>query len=342
MARVNLDDSFFYDPRFAYLGKLLGIDQFSAEARVIRVWKFCTEQTRENLTEDEINTHSHWFNDGGKCFADALVQAKLAETIPTNSYGPESLRHIRIKGAKERFAWLVERRRASKRGGKATKETFDHLKSIANEGQKRAKRKPKDSQMAGQTRPSEGPLDIVPSLDLVIDPDLDLDPDQKDLSEGRISDEIHPVEICENVVIVKNELRTQAKRGRPKSNPDGERRFVGEYVQAYNARWKTRPALDGKTLGEIRRLVRDFGVERASALMQAYLQIDDPRFVKECHPFNLLMLNLNRLSVALDRGIEKPHEGDSWDRFWAKVDTGGTGDARSISGAANAVARPVG
>jgi len=163
-----------------------------------------------------------------------------------------------------------------------------------------------------------------------------------DLSEGRISDEIRPAEICEKVIPVKTELPARAKRGRPKSNPDGERRFVGEYVQAYSARWKTRPALDGKTLGEIRRLVRDFGVERASALMQAYLQIDDPRFVKECHPFNLLMLNLNRLSVALDRGIEKPHEGDGWEKFWARVDTGGTSDARSISGAVNAIARPVG
>lgn len=214
MARVNIDDSFFYDPRFPYLGRLLGVDQFSVEARVIRVWKFCTEQTRERLTAEEINVHAHWFNQDEKCFANAMVQARLAELVPSEP-GPADTCY-RIKGAKERFAWLEERRRAAKKGGDATKDTFDHLR-------KKAKRRPKPSQdtaKESQTRPSEGPLDIVPSLD------LDLVTDRGEEKSPPAA--LHPLaEIWNSVIAI--------------GAPNAEVREMGTRKKAAEARWREKP-----------------------------------------------------------------------------------------------------
>ena len=160
MARINLDSSFFGDPRIEHLGILSGEGKFAARGRIIGVWHYSYEQMRDVLTALEIDQHAGWFPPAGeKLFGELLVQASLAEPTGEGSY--------RIKGARPRYQYLVHLRENAKRGGQATKARWQ------------AKRGPAGLPSAG---PDEGPLSLVPALS----------PDRKYKSKSASADDPMP------------------------------------------------------------------------------------------------------------------------------------------------------
>jgi hypothetical protein len=70
MARMNLDASFFSDPRIELLGDLTGEGKFSARGRLTGVWHYCYNHTKEVLSCEETNLHSGWFNKNDVSFGD--------------------------------------------------------------------------------------------------------------------------------------------------------------------------------------------------------------------------------------------------------------------------------
>lgn len=84
--------------------------------------------------------------------------------------------------------------------------------------------------------------------------------------------------------------------------------FVAAYCNAFKEKYGTRPVLDGASIAEAKRIVKGVGLERSTMLVQAYLQMDDPKYLSKCHDLLSLRMDLNRVSVALDKGRKDPHK----------------------------------
>lgn len=114
MARVNLDSTFFSDPRIEHLGRLTGEGKQAARGRLAGLWLFVYDQTRDILTAEETDIHSEWFSQGGKSFGALMVEAMLAERLEDGTY--------RIKGAKDRYSYIIACRENAREGGKKSAE----------------------------------------------------------------------------------------------------------------------------------------------------------------------------------------------------------------------------
>jgi hypothetical protein len=80
--------------------------------------------------------------------------------------------------------------------------------------------------------------------------------------------------------------------------------FVANYVNAYQLRYgaKARPALGGKTQGQIKRFLQETPLERACQLIQTYLAMSDQWFITKAHDFGTFIENQSKVGLALDTG----------------------------------------
>jgi hypothetical protein len=60
--------------------------------------------------------------------------------------------------------------------------------------------------------------------------------------------------------------------------------------------------VDGKTQGQIKKIVADLGEDHACDLIQAFLQMNDPWFITKAHDFITFQNNLTKVSTALQTG----------------------------------------
>lgn len=145
-APVRIDASAWGDLRFATLARLCGFAEADhALIKVAKIWSWQTEHyTDESPTYVvDVDIVESALGPGG---ADHLVRARLAEA------GPDGLR---IRGSRGRIEWLWNNRKASARGGEATRRK--HADKGRPTGQPPARPEPMPS--AG---PNPGPL--VPDL----------------------------------------------------------------------------------------------------------------------------------------------------------------------------------
>lgn len=134
-ASVRIEDEAFSDLRFRHLGNLLGTSEFDALGRMAHLWRACTARMSYSLPREMV-----------RAIVDpvALVAADLAEE------GDE----MRIKGTEGRIEWLFEKRKASKKGGLATRAKWRGNRPA----QPRAERRPK----AGPPAPAPAPAQEIP------------------------------------------------------------------------------------------------------------------------------------------------------------------------------------
>ena len=113
-------------------------------------------------------------------------------------------------------------------------------------------------------------------------------------------------------------LRTLEPKGVSKEPPKIKSEvayFIGAYVNAFQVRYpNVRPDLRGKVQGQIKTLLKDYPVDRAIELVQAYCQMDGHRdwFKTKGHDFGTFIENLNPISIALESG-------DTTGFDWSKV-----------------------
>lgn len=106
LAAIRVEEKALTDPRFGILGKLMGVDKFSARGRVEVLWAHCTETKSYYLSESVIDTLAEF--DG---FAALLCHSEVMLAEKTDD-------GIRIKGAKGRIEWLAKLRKNGKKGGR--------------------------------------------------------------------------------------------------------------------------------------------------------------------------------------------------------------------------------
>lgn len=151
-APVRIDASAWGDLRFATLARLCGFaDAEHALIKCAKIWSWQTEHYTEDQPTYAVDSDivESALGAGG---AQHLVRARLAEETPDG---------LRIRGAVGRIEWLWKSRKASKKGGDATKR-----KHSDKDG-------PDGLGSAGPAAPKNGGLTPGP-LTLPPDPDLSL------------------------------------------------------------------------------------------------------------------------------------------------------------------------
>lgn len=110
MARVNLETQIWADTRFKILGLKAGIDFFSAIGRCAAVWSYCTERSKYDLSQEEIDMAADLSG-----FAQALIDSELGTRLENDQ--------IRVHGTQGRVEWLENKRRGAEKARKSKKQT---------------------------------------------------------------------------------------------------------------------------------------------------------------------------------------------------------------------------
>ncbi len=74
------------------------------------------------------------------------------------------------------------------------------------------------------------------------------------------------------------------------------------YVTCFKNKYKARPTILGKDRGIFLRLLKDIPINHLCDLLQVYLQMQDPWFVKTKHGLSTFEQNITKISVALQTG----------------------------------------
>jgi hypothetical protein len=285
MARINIEECWWSDPRRDYLRRLLGDDVQDQIA--IRAWRLAQEFWSKGKL---IPWHTYCTLEG----AEVLVKsglARLHEADEPNSKQIEANASnlnecfVYVRGSSEYLSWTRDRREAAKSGG---------LKSAdarRRNSQANAKQTEANATKRNQTQPSYS----------------------SSVSFSKKEESIGATAIA---VAPKSQLPEIPKK---KAAHPEIGRFIGTYVKAFQEKYQTRPDLRGKVQGQINHYLADVPIDRACDLIQTYLQMEEPWFKTKCHDFGTFLENQNKVSIALDTGR------DSNQTDWSKVFEGEPG-----------------
>jgi hypothetical protein len=265
MPRINIEENWWTDPRRSRLIRLLGSEEL-ADGCVIRAWRTALlhyEHERQLVPLTLFQCLLHH---------ELLVEVGLAKITAEGVY---------LCGSKETFeSWFNARQQrieAGKRSAQARQKKYGT--SQPNEQNKQV------SQLINTERPFERarttPNDSRTSYSFS-DSDSDSNSKKKEKTAFANANDTNPDLV--------------------KPNLSGK--FIAAYVAAYSKRYGegTRPFLDGKTLGGIKRYLGSVGIERACDLIAAYCQMNDSWFVTKAHDFETFAQNQNKITLALDTG----------------------------------------
>lgn len=96
-----------------------------------------------------------------------------------------------------------------------------------------------------------------------------------------------------------NENLRKPKRA---SAPEGTQAVIARYCELWKQRYNSSPPVGGKVAGQIKTLVKDFGVYKATQFIEAYLDMPDSWFVTKRHDIATLMQNLNAVAQFIETG----------------------------------------
>ena len=151
MARINLDNEFWDEPRVELLEAKIGSTErnLKHEARgcFVSAVRLAQKYWAPKKGKPEgLIPHNIWSASG----FDILIDVGLAELRDEGIY---------VKGSKENFQWLVERRKAGKRGGKNSGKS---RRNVVSEESKQTRSKTKQtSSKTKQTRSKTKPLTLA-------------------------------------------------------------------------------------------------------------------------------------------------------------------------------------
>jgi hypothetical protein len=92
-----------------------------------------------------------------------------------------------------------------------------------------------------------------------------------------------------------------ARLSSPKKGSSNSK-LIGEYIKAYQGRYKARPVIDGRTQGLVKKILTTVPEDQACDMVQAFVQMNDPWFIKKAHDFPTFYENLTKVSLALQTG----------------------------------------
>lgn len=78
--------------------------------------------------------------------------------------------------------------------------------------------------------------------------------------------------------------------------------FISFYIKQFKLRYGAAPPIQGKDTGIAKRLLKEFGLERLTLLLDAYFAMPDAYVLKAKHPLNLFAIKMNEVVVFAETG----------------------------------------
>lgn len=309
MARVNIEDSIWADPKFLKLCIKLG-DEQKAIGMLVIAWR---------------HAQKYWFKDRRPIPYEEWESSGLPKILIELGFAKESSEGVFMSGSESHFSWKEALHEKSRKGG------------IASAKRQRDEK----GRLLPKLTPSEVQVDPRVSSALTLTPSLTLSLKNKELktkknkkqtklntemrtfveSQGlpSLNSEKTEGDILPVAVLTHVEGSGLSADVTPPAVPSTVGRFMGTYVTAFQKRYgsKTRPAITGKILGEVKRFLQFTSIERACDLIEVYFQMDDKWFETKNHDFTTFTNNLDKIGVALDTGQQS--NGIDWSKVEAMV-----------------------
>lgn len=307
MARLEIDDRAFSDPRLKRLANLLRKPKSYALGVLIILWHDSQEQLKATATSDEIKV---WLDLTPKR-GDALIAA-----LASAGYIEQTFDQIwKIKGNERRLN-LIKIRRESARNS-ATARWSKRLKVVQNPENEDAQRnadamlrrveEEKSRRVEGEKRreiPLQGAAEAVASAIPKVEV-ADSSCEAPDFWQAEL--DAHAAAQKSSVASeqVSGEARSKKKPGaRKPEQGSGANLVIAAYMDAYREKFNGQTAeLVGAERGAAKRLALDLGPERAVQLVRAYLQIDDEWFIKQEYRLAVLLQNVKKVGLFADQGV---------------------------------------
>jgi hypothetical protein len=303
MARINIEECWWSDPRRDYLRRLLGTE--TQDQVVIRAWRLAQEYWSKGKL---IPAYTYFVLEG----AEALIKAGLArlhESEEPNSNQVEANAvnlntcFVYVRGSSEYLSWTRDRREAARAGGLKSAETR-RRKAQAKANQIEASASKSNQTQAsgsgsGSFSGSYKNKDSIGETAVAVTPSKDLSENEQKNSLARTIDK---------------EVQNQKAK-----------EFVGAYVKAYQSRFpdcRPEDLNDGKVRGQILNWIKEYPLDRACQLIQVYFQMDSKWFGTKGYDFLTFRNNLNKIGQALDSGSDPDGNQINWERLWAKIGAG--------------------
>lgn len=279
MPRINLEDSLFRDVRFVNLCIALG-SRRAAIGAIIEAWMLAQEFVTPNNPSGQI-PNDQWTLRG---MADEVVGVGLARRTEDGT--------IEIAGAREHFAWLVQRQ------GAGSKVTDKKLQQLQDARQKRADKLSKNTErnLNGSERELNGTEPLTLTTFSYSYSSSSSDSCSSLVSQDDKSPGLNGTERTLN--------ETERKEKKPKADdPDaGLRKETWlAYADAYQLRWNVEPKRNATVNATIKNLVARVG-EDAPALVRFFLTHNDGYYIKACHPITACLKDHVGLMTQMQRG----------------------------------------
>lgn len=313
MARLNIEQKWWSDPRRTKLIERVGSSAL-ADGLALNLWRMSQENSGKPFQNQWLFSDEH---------LDALNYARLA-TLKDGL--------IHVAGAAEHHAWILKRRESASAGGRARAENIKKAKAIVANAPQTQRLLSKPVANGGKSLANAEKVQRllskpVPSLRSYLN--LNLSERSVAVSEVPLVPDLDRKEENTNTT-----LASLGAPSAPVQNPVGY--FIGSYRTAFRKRYPgVDPDVRGKVQGQIKTLLKDYPLERAIQMIQAYLQMDGHRgwFRTKGHDFTTFIENLNPIAIALAQG-EESNAPINWEKFWAEqagsagaLKTGGSSDA---------------
>jgi hypothetical protein len=277
MARINIEESIWGDAKFMNLCISLG-DPRTAIGAVVMAWK---------------TAQKYWYPDKKPIPKEEWIKAGIGTELIECGLARETDYGIYVNGAEHHFAWWFEQRHTAsvagtksaaarkKKFGSAIPVNASNSERKPNGRSEQIRTEPNDSERSSSSSSSSSNsktnIRLKGSTDCVSEP-----PDKK-----RVKMAITAIGPQNN-----------------KSDAQKASRLMAAYINAYKARYSSRPACvdDRKTWGRVTQFVKDRPIETCEHLVQVYLQLDDPWFNLKFHDLETFFQNVNKVSTALQSG----------------------------------------
>jgi hypothetical protein len=274
LARLNVDDAWFDDPRRDNLIERIG--SIKADGVALKMWRLAQTYFREGnrVSSDLYFKIPH---------AQDFLDVKLARVEGSEVY---------ICGSNERFAWLQTKTEAASKAGKASAAA-----RAAKYGSAQPKKPSNESSNGTQTTRSNDRTERSGFSNAT-------EPSSSSSSSSSSSPSSSDSSVLTNGTAdagaqqsFEEVLKAPRKPGKKKA-PEVPGHLVAEAVRHYCDAWKVAyraersPDIGGYGTGKLKNMVRDFGVDRTKALISAYLKMPDRFYVQKRHDIHTLSVNL--------------------------------------------------
>jgi hypothetical protein len=290
MARVNIEECWWIDPRRSALIRLTGSEE-TADGAAIKAWRLAQEFWKAN----QGLVPTYLFDLLG--FANELLKVNLAEVRAEGVY---------IRGSSAYLDWVYEEREARRLGGQksAQRPRDEKGRLLPKDAPQDKEEPPAETQLVSSSSPTES-SSIQVSVSASASVSGSKNKNKESIGTTAIVPASTGLQEVNKKAQVKELTRLKAKE------------FIQAYVKAYQTKFPGRPEdlNDGKVQGQILNWVKDYPIDRARDLIQVYFQMDTKWFGQKGYDFGTFRNNLNKIGQALDTG--KDPDGNSID--WSQV-----------------------